>query len=319
MDPRADEASRFEQRLENGASFYMEISTLEELYEYYRLAQETAKARQLLDYAVIQYPEHADFYYKKSCLLYESGEYTEAYRLIQRALELNEEEVGFIIHKSLILSSLDELEEALKVLQQGIVVAPESAELHYHLGAIFQSKECYVQAIDYYTKSLKLNNGYEDLLFEIIYCYEASNQSDKGIEYCLHHIDQFPYSTTAWHNLGMLYQRQGLHEKALSAYEYAIVIQEEFVAAHHGKAEILLEQAKFDEAIRTFLTILMYDNSDISALLGLGECYENLENYSLARSYYQKATKVYENLADGWYGIGSTYESETNYFEAVYY
>lgn len=316
------EAQRFEEKLSGQGNFYMDVVTIEEVYEYYRVMDQPDKANNLLDFAINQYPHNADFYFKKSCLASDQENYADAYVLIQKALDLNPTELPFVVQKARVLHELDHFDQALRTLLQALDEtedATERAEVFFQLGQLCQEDERYSQAIHYYTQALAGNNEYEDALFEVCYCYEMLGQNLEGIAYLEDFLNNVPYSSCGWYNLGTLLHKTGLFEKASSAFDYAIVIQEDFISAYYGKANALMELERYEEAIRVCLQSLQYDKNDIATLLCLGECYENVNEFTRARYYYAKCTDLYNQLPDAWYGIGSTFEAEKRYLEAIHY
>jgi tetratricopeptide (TPR) repeat protein len=51
-----------------------------------------------------------------------------------------------------------------------------------------------------------------------------------SIEYYQKFIDEDPYSTAAWYNLGIVYNKLEKYRRALQAYDYAITIDESFAS-----------------------------------------------------------------------------------------
>ncbi len=316
------EAERFEERLQRDGSFYMDSITLDEVYEYYRAMDQPQKAISLLDFAINHYPANAEFYYKKSCVAFEQALYTEAYDRIQEALRLSPDALGYRVHKSRVLHALGNFDHALNLLKAALPDYEDStdrAELYFQMGQLSQQDDKYGMAINFYSRAFGENPDYEDALFEVVFCYEMLGRPDEGAKYCQEFLNSNPYSACAWYNLGTLQHKLGEFEQAVFAFDYATIIQEEFISAYYGKANALMELERYDEAIRTCLQSLNYDRHDVAILLCLGEGYENINEFVRARYYYGKCTELYPNLPDAWYGVGSTFEGEKRYLEAIHY
>ncbi len=83
--------------------------------------------------------------------------------------------------------------------------------------------------------------------------------SEDAATYFQEQIDKDPYNEKAWYFLGVSLQDMELVEKAIEAYDYAIVIKEDYVEAYFQKAfaykildyhknaiQVLKEALKFD-------------------------------------------------------------------------
>lgn len=313
------EAQRFEDRLKSDGAFYMDAVTIDEVYDYYRAMDESSKAQQLLDFAVQQYPYNAEFYFKRSCLAADLDDHTEALRQVNVALELSPADATYLTQKARALTGLGQYPEAHDALAQALELAEEPAEIYYQLGQVRQAEGKLEEAIAYYHQALRGDATFEDPLYEMVFCYETAGLIEAGQSFLRRFLDETPYSAAGWYNLGLLYHKEGLFEKAILAFDYAALIQDDFLSAYSAKAGSLMELHKFDEAIVVLLQSLTIEKNDVGTLLSLGECYEELHDYPRARFYYGKANDLYSNLPDAWYGIASTYEAEQRYLEAIHY
>lgn len=313
------EAQRFEARLQEQDSFYVDLTTVEDLFDFYRVHDQQAKALALLDFAIQQYPYNADLLYKKSQVELEQDRVANAYELIQQALDYQPGDPAYLIQKGRLQATMGLVDEALETLNQALLYTDDHSEIQYELGQVCQNDERYQEAIVHYTYAIESGPEYEEALFEIVYCFELLNRQADGCAYLERFLDEQPYSSVAWYNLGILQQKLGRYEQAMDSFDYAIVIQEDFISAYYGKASCLMDLARYEQAIAVLLQSQTHDKNDLVTLLALGECYEHLEDNTRARFYYGRCTELVADLSDAWYGIGSTYEAEQRYLEAIHY
>ena len=132
-------------------------------------------------------------------------------------------------------------------------------------------------------------------------------------------IDEYPYDFMLWYYLGEIYSKQGTFELALNAYDYCLIIKEDFAPAHLDMAQALSMMERFEDAILRYKTAFEYCQPDGFTYYNIGECYEQLKNFEEARTYYKKAVKIAPEMAQGWYGIGVTFEEEERWYEALHY
>lgn len=298
----------------------MDVLALEEVYEYYRAQDETDKAQTLLEFALKQYPYNPDFHARKAALALETGDYDDALALARTAHQMRPYDVNFRLLESRALAAQEQYDEAHQVLEEALDTAQDPLEIYFYRARVYQLQQKPSHAVACYRKALELNPEWEEALIELVYCYEdVLNEPEAAIDYLTGFLDEHPYHAAAWFHLGNLRHKLGLYELAIDAYDYALVIQDDFFSAYYGKATAFMELERYTEAIRTLLETLLTDRNDLACLLALGECYEQLEDFSRARYYYSKCIEINNELPDAYYGMGSTLEAEERYLEAIHY
>jgi tetratricopeptide (TPR) repeat protein len=102
------------------------------------------------------------------------------------------------------------------------------------------------------------------------------------------YIDKNPYSEIAWHQLGRLHYSVKEYENAIRAFEYATLIDDEFMGAFMEKAKAYERLKKYDKAIENYNRTIELDDATSYALLRIGKCYERLGNKALALKYFNQ-------------------------------
>jgi superkiller protein 3 len=149
---------------------------------------------------------------------------------------------------------------------------------------------------------------------------------------------QYPDNAGVLKKLGVVYQNQRLHEKALEAFKAAALIRPDDVdlqltvasiyagledparalehlervlaqdsaqlRAYEGKGAVLATMGKYQEAIEAFEQGLSYDPHDSSLLLRLGRSQSELGRWEAALASFLKAAELDSNLAPALVGIG---------------
>jgi tetratricopeptide (TPR) repeat protein len=93
-------------------------------------------------------------------------------------------------------------------------------------------------------------------------------------------------------------------EKAIEAYDYALVINDQNSFAIFNKANILYNLERYADAIPVYLEYLEFEDDSVEALTYLAECYEKADEITLARKYYHDALELAPEYADPWFGLG---------------
>lgn len=123
----------------------------------------------------------------------------------------------------------------------------------------------------------------------------------------------------AWHQLGKQYYALKEHEKALAAFEFAIISDDTFVGAYLEKGKVLEKLKRYEDALEAYSLTLKLDDATSFALLRIGHCYEKLDQDELAIQYYTKTVKEDPLLDKGWIAITKYYNKKGNYKKSLYY
>ena len=259
----------------------------------------------------------------------------------------------FLLQKSQIYASINQLEKSQETLEEASHLEPNSEVIFMIRGNLARIRGDYDQAEKYYSLALE-NDADASVVYEsIALLYLERKQNEEGIKYLkqsldvdvdnLHAIDTLcaccieagnpeealpyytqyldnnPYNELGWINYGVTLDALGRLDEAIDAFDYAIAIDETFVPSYYSKASTLLQQGKYDEAIENLLGTFIYASPNAEVYCMLGEGYENIEEFELARDFYKKASKLDPENPDAWYGIGTTLDAEQRYHESLHF
>jgi len=154
---------------------------------------------------------------------------------------------------------------------------------------------------------------------ELTACYGITGNLKDAASFFQNLIDEDPYSHIAWYNLGDVNCRLGLYDESLRAFDYCILIREDYMQAYLDQAHVLALTGQYESAIKRYKQTFDYYKPDAITYFNLAECYEKLEQMEDARLYYKKAVKQLPQLAQAWYGIALTLEYEDRWYEAIHY
>jgi tetratricopeptide (TPR) repeat protein len=129
------------------------------LFEKYRIhygLQEYENALECVN-EILKLNPDIDSLNNKSFLLTKLGQYKEALKYIEKALELNSEFFETLKNKGYLLYKSGKPEDALKFFQQAIQINPEYIAAYYYKGQIHEDLKQYNEALKCYDKVLELN------------------------------------------------------------------------------------------------------------------------------------------------------------------
>lgn len=116
-----------------------------------------------------------------------------------------------------------------------------------------------------------------------------------------------PETADALNNLGNLERDAGRPTEALAAFDAALALQSNHVAARNGRALALQAAGRVDEAERELATALAIDPAAATTHSNLGNLYFRRDEVARARDAYLAAVRLDPDHADAHNNLGSAY------------
>ena len=310
---------QYEGMLATGNSIFLEQDAFQDLIDYYEDQIQYPKALEVIEYAVIQYPFSAVFYIRKAQLLLEEDQLDAATTALNAAKLYEPSNIDIFLTESEILHQSEDYHAALAMLDTAMIYADSGdwEDIYMMQASIYESMEDY-EASFYSLEKALTQNPFNEMAFSRLWlCMELTEAYEEGITVHLRIIDEAPYSYWAWYNLGHAYMQLGLYEKAFEAYDYAIVINEDFEFAYRDIIACLFRLEDYVLAERYVDDYKKRFDVDAEVMLWEGECYEYQGDYDNAREIYIAALKF--DMIDGQlhYRIGVTYANQNSWKQAL--
>ena len=125
-----------------------------------------------------------------------------------------------------------------------------------------------------------------------------------------------PDNPNALNNLGLRYQKEGEHEKAIEQFEKALEIQPNNAVAHNNLGISYGSLERFDEAERHFKRSIEINPEDIFAMNNLAVIYLRTQRLNEARTYAQRALDIEPQYASAHFTLGSIYATVGRFEQA---
>ena len=246
----------------------------------------------------------------------------EADKLLDELYELEPSNEEIYIQKASVLSKRDEHQKAIHSLLIALDLTDDEeddADLYALIGMEYLFLDQFENAREYFVKCLEIDNDDYSALYNIVYCFDFLDQNQEAITFLNQYLDRNPYSEVAWHQLGKQYFAIKEYQKALTAFDFAIISDDNFVGAYLEKGKVLEKQKHYHDAIENYKITLALDEPTSFALLRIGHCYEKMGKDDLAVQYFYKTVKEDPLLDKGWIAITKYYNKKRNYQKALYY
>ena len=311
--------SKFESMLKTNKVLFFDSEEFEEIILHYLDMGKSALAKKALKLALEQHPRSSGLKLVQVEMLIYDDKLEIAEKLLNElyAIEPTNEEI--YIQKANICSKRDQHEKAVEMLKIALQYTDDYADVYNLIGMEYLFMDNLELAKESFIKCLEEDLEDQSALYNVVYCFEFLDQNQEAIVYLNKYINKNPYSEIAWHQLGRLFYGVKEYESAIRAFDYATLIDEEFLGAFMEKAKALERLKKYDLAIESYNRTLELDDATSYALLRIGKCYERLGNKVLALKYYNKTVHEDPLLDKGWIAITDFYVRQKNFQKALFF
>jgi tetratricopeptide (TPR) repeat protein len=311
--------SKFESMLKTNKVLFFDSEEFEEIILHYIDTGKTSLAKKALKLALEQHPKSTGLKLVQVEMLVYENKLDLAEKMLNElyAIEPNNEEI--YIQKANICSKRDQHEKAVELLKIALQYTDDYADVYNLIGMEYLFMDNLEMAKDSFIKCLEEDLEDQSALYNVVYCFEFLDQNKEAIDYLNQYIEKNPYSEIAWHQVGRLHYGLKEYEDAIRAFNYATLIDDEFMGAFMEKAKALERLKRYQEAIESYERTIELDDATSYALLRIGKCHERLGNTALAIKYYNQTVHEDPLLDKGWIAITDFYVREKNYQKALFY
>lgn len=311
--------TKFESMLKTNSVYFFDSIEFEEIIHYYIDSGKNSLAKKAIKLGLKQHPNSIILKLLRAELLIFDGELESASMLLKeiQAIEPTNEEV--YIQQASIFSKRDEHLNAINSLKIALAYTDDKTDVLAMIGMEYLYLDDFDEARLNFAKCLDVDFEDYSSLYNVVYCFDMENKHQEAIDYLNSYIDQDPYSEVAWHQLGRQHFILEQYNEALRAFDYAVLIDEQFVGGYLEKAKTLEQLKNYEEAIENYKATLELDDATAFVFLRIGECYEKLNLTSLAIQYYKKAVHEDPLLDKGWITLTNLVLKEKKFNKALFY
>ena len=311
--------SKFELMLKTNSVYFFDSNEFEEIILFYVDSGKLSLAKKAMQLGLSQHPSSVALKLIKVELLIVEDKLEEAEKILDKLVEIEPSNEDVYIQKATIFSKRGKHKNAVDSLQTALLFANDEAEILSMIGMEYLFLDDFDTARMNFAQSLDVEFENYSSLYNVIYCYDMMDQHNEAIVYLIEYIEKEPFSEIAWHQLGRQYYIISNYKKALEAFDYSILIDEDFIGAHLEKAKTLEELDRYVEAIKFYEKTMELDTPTSFAYLRIGKCYESLEKRQLAIDFYNKTVNEDPLLDKGWLALTNIFLKNKNYHKALFY
>jgi len=311
--------SRFESMLKTNNVYFFDSEEFEQIIQHYLENGKIALAKKATRLGLEQHPTSTNLKLFQVEMHVFEGELDRAEALLDELYLLERSNEEIYIQKANILSRRDEHKKAISLLEKALEITSDETDVLAMLGMEHLYLEDYENSKYFFMKCLERDDTDYSALYNVIYCFDFMEQHAEAIDFLNDFLNVHPYCEVAWHQVGKQYSGLGEYQKALAAFDFAIISDDRFIGAYLEKGKVLEQLKEYELAIESYSITLGLDDPTSFALLRIGKCYEKLGNAELALQFFTKCVEEDSLLDKGWIAITDFYYRKKNFQKALYY
>ena len=307
---------KFEDMLKTNTNYYFDSTEFINITHHYIDNANFSLAEKAISMGLDQHPSNIDLMLLNSELLIFNSNYDVAYKILDVVEVIDPINKEVYLQKATIYSKNNLGKKAIEILKKALDFSDDKYEIWNMIGMEFLLLEEYNSAIPFFEKCI--NNDYDDYqsLYNLIFCYENVNRDKDSIIILNNILEKSPYSKIAWHQLGKIYARLNLNSEAISAFDFAIISDDEFTSAYIEKAKTLEKENKYNEAIDNYKVSIRLNEPNSFIILRIGLCYIKLGNHKIGAKFLKKSIRIDATNESAWIGLIDLYLQKDNLRQA---
>ncbi len=238
--------------------------------------------------------------------LNEQGESEEAFKYLQRALELDNSNDEVQITFAQILAALQGTDAGIDHLDSLI---SKYGKLVYMraIGELLTKEERNEEAIQYYYDALEKNPKDKKILMSLAKLYQGQKNFDEARDMFLDAAILDPTDAEPIFLIGQLYLDSGKYRKALVQFEKVIKVNPNYPFAHYYAGQAHLKLKNNDEALAMANQERLMNPDIPESYMLAGDAYFNKKQYPLCTEEYQKVLSKGLTTADVYIKLARCY------------
>ncbi len=302
---------RFEAASQKGTVDFIEETALCDLLEHFVRIGDWQTVRSIAAYGLASHPFSTPLhlYYAEGLIRNEA--LGEALEVLNKALTLSPRDNEILMLKAQVLLEMERFSKAEEVLNSIRREEDSSGDLMSDVSLfyaiILENKDNYYDMFDEICNALRLDPDNEYALEKLGLCTEFSQRYEETVTFLTEYLDERPYSSLAWYNLGHAHLYLDQTAQALEAFEYAYLTCPEYEYAYLDRGEVLMNNGLFEKALTCYTDGLEHLEYSTPLLIGKAESLVKLGRFDRAKANFKKVLGIESGNEEAYYGLGNCY------------
>lgn len=205
---------------------------------------------------------------------------------------------------------------AIEQYEQIVRLEPKSVENHLLLGRLYILNKEVPKAEASFKTAVHLQPDSEEAVTNLAFLYNEMSDYARA-EQTLNAVPESGRSAKIYSAMGLTFEQQRQHKKAIEAYRKAIEIDKENLDAVRGLAQNLLSDGQLEGALEQYKAIIEEDPQDAQAQIRIADIQRRLGKLDAALESLKKAQGLVQDSLEVPYNFALIYAAQGRYEEAI--
>ena len=284
-------SKKFEEMIENNENYYFDTEEIEDIVIFYLEMGDINYAEMAINYGLKLHPNSIELKVKQLEVFLELEQYVKARYLIEELMPSCSESTDFLVCCAKYYSNNGNPRKAIAFCEKALELEEEENFLHNFIADELHNLGDPFNALKHYKMALKHDPQDDYSLESAMVCYMQMNRYDEAEEFLQNYIDQFPFSETAWFEMGQFYFNRKNYEKAIKSFDYLLAINSDSAGVYANKAACYEAMAQWQKAIEVYEEQLDLEYTKAFTYYKIGLCYRAEKKNIEALQSFQKSLR----------------------------
>lgn len=308
---------RFEKMQRTGNMGYIDVSDMEMVIDFYFDSDDLEQLDSAIRYGEQLYPSSNMIKLRRAhycCVMDQPNKALDMLKEIDK-LEPGNTDVMYAL--GIVYSQLDQPQKSIQYFQLASADCCELGMVYGNIGDEYCKLENFPMAIKYFKKAINADPEEERSQYNLLSVLEDTGATDEAVSYFLAKVQDHPYNLNMWICLGAAYSELGLLEKAIDAFEYALIIDKTHFQTYVLLSDCYRKANNPAKAVSALHESLDYAEDRSWVYYSMGMIYGGAGNFASAIVYLKKAADEDPYFGDAWWALGSCYAEQGDYHSAI--
>ncbi|HUQ49819.1 MAG TPA: tetratricopeptide repeat protein [Terriglobales bacterium] len=212
--------------------------------------------------------------------------------------------------------SQEVLKLAIEQFDQIVRLEPKAVENHLLLGRLYILNKEMQKAEAAFKTAVHLQPDSEEAVTSLAFLYNEQGNTAKAAQ-ILSEVPESGRTAKLYAALGLTYEQQRQHKKAIEAFRKAVELDKENLDALRGLAQNLMSDGQLELALERYKQVIEEDPQDAQAQLRIAEIQRRTGKLDAALESLKKAETLVQDSLEVPYNYALIYSAQGRYEEAI--
>ena len=286
----------------------------------YANKNEYEKAVKEFENALKLFPKDEESLFNLGFIYIDMKQYGLAYDILKKLVNINPHHIEAFNNLGLLFARQGKYADATFVYEKGIEQNPGAAVLYNNLGNVFYDTGKFEMALQMFKKAGEIDPVFTERLYHLgidSFIKGTGETMDDAILKLQESAKQNVNKAKASHDLGVAYIERHMHDKAIEAFNQAILIDPNYLSAFTNLGYAYQHKEDYDNAIKAFEKALILNPKSAKIYNTIGLIFDKKDQPDIAVKMYKKAVSLDPTYANSHYMLGQLYQNRGNVDKAV--